>query len=367
VVSPEQEMGRRLDPGVTLTGGSIQHKVLKLFHAMYSKSKFLPFSITVSLMVLSLLLLPCCEGQINDQSTDLYRQEAISSDNVVIAAVGDVMLSRQVGESIRITGDPRAPFLKTALILRKADIAFCNLESPFHGEGSPIEGEMVFGADPVTIEGLKYAGFDVVSLANNHFGDQGWVGMYFTLAHLDENGIEYIGAGKSESQAREPKIIERNRVKFALLGYSDIQSAIRKGYAATITRPGFAVLTKDNLIRDIQIAKKQAHIVIVSIHWGTEYEELPTERQKAFAYLAIDSGALLVIGHHPHIVQPSERYKDGYIFYSLGNFVFDQIWSENTRKGLIAKIIFEGENITEVETMKVTINDFYQPCLDDWE
>jgi len=226
---------------------------------------------------------------------------------------------------------------------------------------------MVFGADPVTIEGLKYAGFDVVSLANNHFGDQGLAGMYFTFSHLDENGIEYIGAGKSESQAREPKIIERHGVKFAFLGYNDIESAIRKGYAATSEKPGFAVLTKDNLIQDIQRAKKQAHIVIVSIHWGTEYEELPTKRQKELAYLAIDSGALLVIGHHPHIVQPSERYKDGYIFYSLGNFVFDQMWLENTRKGLIAKIFFEGGKIKEVETMKVTINDFYQPCLDDWE
>jgi len=149
-------------------------------------------------MVLSLLLLPCCAGQINNQSTDLYKLEATSSDNVMMAVVGDVMLSRQVGERIRIKGDPRAPFLKTAEILGKADIAFCNLESPFHDEGLPIEGEKVFGAAPETIEGLKYAGFDVVSLANNHFGDQGLAGMYFTFSHLDENGIEYIGAGKSE-------------------------------------------------------------------------------------------------------------------------------------------------------------------------
>jgi poly-gamma-glutamate synthesis protein (capsule biosynthesis protein) len=135
---------------------------------------------------------------------------------------------------------------------------------------------MVFGAEPETIDGLKYAGFDVVSLANNHFGDQGVAGMNFTFSHLNKNEIEFIGAGENESQAREPKVIERNGVKFAFLGYNDVKSAIQKGYMATSEKPGVAVLTKDNLMEDIKRAKERAQVVIVSIHWGIEYETSPT-------------------------------------------------------------------------------------------
>ena len=105
--------------------------------------------------------------------------------------------------------------------------------------------------------------------------------------------------------------------------------------------------------------------MVVSIHWGVEYEEAPTERQITFAHLAIDSGASLVLGHHPHVIQPVEEYEDGYIFYSLGNFVFDQMWSEETRIGLIARIFFQGGEIERVETIEVTIYDSHQPAVSD--
>jgi poly-gamma-glutamate synthesis protein (capsule biosynthesis protein) len=127
------------------------------------------------------------------------------------------------------------------------------------------------------------------------------------------------------------------------------------------------LLTEENLTQDIERAKEKAHVVIVSIHWGTEYEQSPTERQRMFAHLAVDSGASLILGHHPHVVQPVEQYKDGYIFYSLGNFVFDQMWSEETRNGLIARIFFEGRQIKKVETITVTIYEFHQPRPEDWE
>lgn len=316
----------------------------------------------VSLTVISFLCLLSCVWQITGENPELDAPQVTSSDNVVVVAVGDVMLSREVGERIRIKGDPKAPFLKTAEILEEADITFCNLESPFYDEESPLEDGMIFRAEPETIEGLKYAGFDVVCLANNHFGDQGLAGMNFTFSHLNKNEIEYIGAGENEVAARGPKIIERNEVKFAFLGYDDTNSAIRKGYMATREKPGVAVLTKENLTQDIKRARKRADVVIVSIHWGVEYEKSPTERQRMFAHLAVDSGASLVLGHHPHVIQPLEEYKDGYIFYSLGNFVFDQMWSEKTRDGLIAKIFFERGRIKKVETIEVTIYDFHQPC-----
>jgi poly-gamma-glutamate synthesis protein (capsule biosynthesis protein) len=327
-------------------------------------------SVTVLSLVLSILFLPACTEQIASESTDVYENElhdveATSPAENVIVAVGDVMLSRTVGEIITATGDPRAPFLKTVGMLEEADITFCNLESPFYEEEPQTGDRLTFGADPVTVEGLKYAGFDIVSLANNHFGDQGTDGMSFTLSHLTENGIGYTGAGENEVAARQPFIIERNGVKFAFLAYNDVQSAIRKGYAATSDKPGFAVLTSSNLKQDIQYAREKAQVVVVSIHWGVEYEETPTERQITYAHLAIDSGASLVLGHHPHVIQPLEEYKDGYIFYSLGNFVFDQMWSEETRIGLIARIFFADGEIERVETTEVTIYDSYQPQVSD--
>ena len=331
------------------------------FNKNPSKLRHFPVCVTALFLVISVLFLPSCTEQIADEIPDLYELEAAPLAENVMVAVGDVMLSRDVGAIIAAAGDPRAPFLETVEILEEADITFCNLESPFYEEERQNGDRLVFGANPVTVEGLEYAGFDIVSLANNHFGDQGTDGMSFTIAHLSNNGIGYTGAGENEMTAREPFIIERNWVKFAFLGYNDVKSAIRKGYAASSDKPGFAVLTEDNLIQDIQYVKERAHVVVVSIHWGVEYEETPTERQITYARLAIDSGASLVLGHHPHVIQPVEEYKGGYIFYSLGNFVFDQMWSEETRIGLIARILFQGGKIERVETTEVIIYESYQP------
>jgi poly-gamma-glutamate synthesis protein (capsule biosynthesis protein) len=188
--------------------------------------------------------------------------------------------------------------------------------------------------------------------------------MNFTFKHLVDNGILYIGAGENETKAREPKIIERNGIKFAFLGYTDASSMTPKSYGATSSKPGIAWLSEENLKQDIKKAKEKSDVVIVSFHWGTEYQQTPSDRQKNVGRLAIDSGASLVLGHHPHVLQPYEKYKDGYIFYSLGNFVFDQMWSEKTRKGEIAKIYFKGIEIEKVETIPVQIFDYYQPRPD---
>lgn len=304
----------------------------------------------------------------SEKNNSASKQEAIRVPNTasnIIVAVGDIMLSRHVGEKIRQANDPRAPFLKTVNILKAADITFANLESPFYDQGPSIKEGMVFKAEPNTIEGLLYASFDIVSLANNHFGDRGVAGMNFTFQHLTDSKIQYVGAGENLTKARETKIIERNGIKFAFLGYDDIASTITpQSYTATDTKSGLAPLKEEWLKADIKNAKEKADVVVVSFHWGTEYQQTPNERQKNVGRLAIDSGASLVLGHHPHVIQPYEKYKDGYIFYSLGNFVFDQMWSEATRKGEIAKIYFKGLKIEKAEILPIKIYDYYQPRTD---
>lgn len=291
-------------------------------------------------------------------------QEAKKPSNILVA-VGDIMLSRHVGEKIRAHGDTYSPFLKTAEILKSGDITFGNLESPFYDKGPPVREGMVFKAEPETINGLVYAGFDIVSLANNHFGDQGISGMKYTLSHLTNHKIEYIGAGENKIKASEAKIIERNGIRFAFLGYNDIKSTFTPShYVATSTKPGVNLLDEEVLKTDIKKAKEMADVVVVSLHWGSEYHESPNDYQKYIGHLIIDTGASVVLGHHPHVIQPYEKYKNGYIFYSLGNFIFDQMWSEKTRKGLIAKIHFKDKEIEKVETIPVTIYEYFQPRVD---
>jgi len=301
----------------------------------------------------------------HNKITDLtVSDQPLTKKSNILVAVGDIMLSRHVGAKIKEKNDPKAPFLKTADILQKADISFANLESPFYNKDPMVTKGMVFKAEPETIEGLVYAGIDIVSLANNHFGDQGKPGMEFTFHHLLNHQIDYVGAGQNEEEAESPKIIERNGIKFAFLAYADSSSMTPRSYGATASKPGVAFLTEEKLKQTIKKAKSKADVVIVSFHWGTEYQQLPNDRQREIGRLAIDSGASLVLGHHPHVVQPYEKWGDGYIFYSLGNFVFDQMWSEKTRKGEIAKIYFEDKRIKKVEVIPVTIYDYHQPKPD---
>ncbi len=137
----------------------------------------------------------------------------------------------------------------------------------------------------------------------------------------------------------------------------------KKDNDITKPQPGVLNLDEENLKKEVSTAKKQADIVIVTFHWGTEYKDLPDERQKYLGHLTIDAGADLVIGNHPHWIQPVEIYKNKLITYAHGNFVFDQMWSQKTREGVIGKYIFYNNQLIDVEYFPVQINDYGQPFL----
>ncbi len=280
---------------------------------------------------------------------------------IALIAGGDVMLSRNVGYRSRVTQDPAYPFRYIAEFLKQADITFVNLESPFYHQGpkTPPQNTMIFKAEPEMIEGLVKSGIDIVSLANNHFGNQGIRGELFTFDWLIKNKIEFIGAGRNLTEAHEEKILERQGIKFAFLGYSyDVPY-----YAASENSPGIAFWYIDKMQKDIGRAKEKADVVIVSLHAGEEYTHKPNSAQKKFAHAVIDAGASLVLGHHPHVVQEAEIYKNGLIFYSLGNLVFDQNWSQATSEGAIAKIIFSGKKIKSAEIIPIKIINNSQPQI----
>ena len=274
--------------------------------------------------------------------------------------VGDVMLDRGVEWQIEKKGnnDFRFPFLKIAQELQKADILFGNLEGPISDKGQKVGSAYSFHMDSRTIDGLTFAGFDVLSLANNHMLDYTRLAMEDTFSRLRESNIDYIGAGLNETEAYSPLIKDMNGTKIAFLAFTNLGPL---SWEATEDRSGIALFSKEKLENAIKNAKSKTDLVTVSFHFGDEYKSSPTEEQKTIAHLAIDSGADLVVGHHSHVIGPIEEYKGKYIAYSLGNFVFDQSFSEETMKGLILKLVIGNKKIEEIIPIEIKINHYFQP------
>jgi poly-gamma-glutamate capsule biosynthesis protein CapA/YwtB (metallophosphatase superfamily) len=262
------------------------------------------------------------------------------------------MLSRGVRRVILAGHDPALPFHKVAPLMCAADIAFINLESPFSDRGRYYESGLIFRAPPEAIAGLKAACVGVASTANNHSRDCGPHGVAFTVEWLRSHGISPLGSSESEATTHQGVILTRKGVRFGFLGYTFDQ---RNGNWHDIDRR-IAIADIPRMCRDVTELRKRADVVIVSMHNGIEYRAKPTAAQVEFAHGAIDAGATLVIGHHPHVVQPAETYRGGLIFYSLGNFVFDQYQRPETQHGELAEISFLGPAIlaTHIIPVKIT-------------
>ena len=295
-----------------------------------------------------------------NQNESQIKKEDPNRDTIKMIAVGDIMLSRMVEQKMIEYSDYKYPFLETAAVTSKADIVFGNLETAIISGRTIKTGEMIFRTDPKAVEGLKFAGFNVLNLANNHTMNFGKAGLESTTKVLDENDILYIGAGMGRKKIYQPAVKNIKGTKFAFLGYTyNIdQHKLPDGDIY-----GVADMDIDETKNGIAKAKLVADIVVVSMHAGMEYKTSPNELQKNFARSVIDAGADLVVGHHPHVVQTVEKYKDGYILYSLGNFVFDQMWSEETRLGTMAEIIFKDKKIDSIEFIPVKIYDYCQPKI----
>lgn len=282
------------------------------------------------------------------------------SPSIKMFFVGDIMLDRGVEYMIKKHGDSdcRFPFLKIADDLEQADILFGNLESIISDKGTKVGSIYSFRADPETIKGLKYAGFDILSVANNHIFDYGREAMEDSFQRLQEADINYVGGGFLKNEACSLVLKKVKGINIAFLGYTNVGS---RYWEATDTRSGICWLNEENLKLGIEKAKEGADLVIVSVHWGDEYQSEHSKEQEYFGYLAIDIGADLVIGHHAHVIQPIEQYKNGYIAYSLGNFVFDQGFSEETMNGLLFEVIIQNNKIKKVMPIRIKMNDFFQP------
>ncbi len=270
---------------------------------------------------------------------------------VSLIAVGDVMIGGHVKE-FTDQFSFNYPFEATRDILQNADLTFCNLEGPIAKNGVKEEGkEFTFKTEPKAAEGLANAGFDVVSLANNHIMDYGADALFETIEHLEKNNIKDIGAGKDLSSSRKPALFEVNGVTIAFLAYA---FTFPLHFYAEPDKPGSAPGVSEFIERDIKKAKKKNDIVIVSFHWGAELMTEPKEYQIKIGHSAIDWGAAIVLGHHPHVLQGIEIYNKGLIAYSLGNFAFGS-YSKNVKDGMMLSIRFNKSGLKEAKIIPISV------------
>ena len=281
------------------------------------------------------------------------RHLAADEATVELVTVGDVMLARGVEEAAR---SGRDPFAAAAAWLRSADLALGNLECTIAAEGTPRPGPYRLRAPVSAAAALHDAGFDVMSLANNHSLDFGPEGLAKTISRLNKVGIVTLGAGHDIEAARMAQIVDVGDLRIAFLAFNaipDPQDHLNDGGDWTV-----ATWDRGPLLQAVAELKagsgmtRTVDAIVVSAHWGYEYELRPDPSQRKWAQELLEAGADLVLGHHPHVVQGTETLNGGFVAYSQGNFLFDQEEAE-TRQGLALRVFFDGQGLRAVQALPI--------------
>jgi len=224
-----------------------------------------------------------------------------------------VMLDRGVGGKIRQHGAGHV-FARVKQALADGDVRFCNLEAPLSATGPHAPHQLIFRASPAAVGSLTDAGFDVVSLANNHTMNAGREGLQNTMSLLARHGIAFAGAAWREGGDVHPTTLRVNDLRLRFLAFT----SIGRGDAHVSPEDPSAALAQ------VRAARREADVLVVSVHWGVEYKRRPSQWQREFAHRLVEAGADVVLGHHPHVLQGVEVLDGKLILYSMGNFVFDQ-------------------------------------------
>ena len=273
---------------------------------------------------------------------------------VVLAAGGDVNLGAGVGDAIA-AGGPDVPWTTVAPVLRAADLAIVNLECAVSDRGTPAPGKQyVFRGAPQALAGMARAGIDLASVANNHSLDYGTDAFLDTLAHARRAGIRPVGGGADLARARRATIVVRGGLRIATLAYSDVRPL---GFDAAEGKPGAARADTAWIAEDVTRARRRADTVVVYFHWGTELATTPDARQRSFAEAALAAGASVVLGAHPHVLQPVERRSRRLVAWSLGNFVFGALSPRTTASGILL-VGLAADGVRSAELLPARIEGF---------
>ena len=262
---------------------------------------------------------------------------------VSFAVAGDVIPHEPVRAAAAAAGEGAegwgALFADVSDVFRRADFGFVNLETPVapaHSKGSkPFQ----FDAPIALLDALKANGIKIVSFANNHVMDQGWAGFAETREHLRDQGLLFVGSGDTAAQTWQPVIAEANGIKVGWLGMTRWLNGNRnpekdgEPHVNFFPYPnesgGAPGMDEAGMLEAVKQARAKCDLLVVSIHWGTEYAPAPRPEDVEMAHKMLEAGATVIVGHHPHVLQPVESYRtqdgrDAVIFYSLGNFLSNQ-------------------------------------------
>jgi gamma-polyglutamate biosynthesis protein CapA len=288
----------------------------------------------------------------------------MNNNSIRFSAVGDVTLGDHplcvgFGAYSRFREkDVLFPFLKVLRVLQRSELLFGNLECAHSGVGlrrGDLNSVQMRG-DERHIEALAQAGFKVVNVANNHSVQHGTDAFLDTVKQLRKSNIACCGLAADEKATRAKAAIHnQNGLSVGFLGYS-----LRpRQYFEYV--PPYAEGHLDSMLEDVRQLKEKVHAVVVSVHWGEEFIQRPSPEEVKMARLLVDAGADLIIGHHPHVLRGVERYRKGYIVYSLGNFVCDMVWDDTLRTSLIFECLITSAGIQDVNFVPTYTNEHYQP------
>jgi hypothetical protein len=249
------------------------------------------------------------------------------SNSLNLIAVGDLSFNGGYRRALAERG-MMFPFLQVAPLWKYADLRFGNLESPITDKPRVAAAKFTLRGAPQAVEALNAAGIDGVSLANNHMMDFGPDGLLDTCRHLDAAGIPHVGAGRNLEEATTPLIISRNGWRLGMLAYCDV-AQISSLYASNRSA-GVAPLDFDRCLESIRRLRTEVDWLVVHLHWGEEMSRLPSPGQRDDAARLVDAGADVILGHHPHVMQPIEQIHNSLVAYSLGDFLFSNTFWHGT-------------------------------------
>ena len=298
----------------------------------------------VSCLVVSLL--------VNCNKPTPNTQHPSPNTQLTILFTGDVLLDRGVRRVAEHRGISYL-FEEVSPIFREADAVVVNLECPLTDTLSPVNKKYIFRADARWAKDLKKAGITHAAMANNHSNDQGRRGLQATAHHLTDAGISTLGYGRNFKEQMSPALIEKDGIRVAVFNATTLTI---ENWCRIDDKPGIAQPTEKELLDEIVDFRRKypgTHIVVV-LHWGVEFQPYPSIRQRALAHRLSEAGVAAIIGHHPHILQPIDTIRKMPVYYSIGNFVFDQNVPK-AKESMIARLTFHSDGTLKSDSISVKI------------
>ena len=321
----------------------------------------------VALCLLMLVfMLTCCTGFAENGDDEAVPEEETKAEEaeepeetktITISMVGDMIFHGTVEYFMKKHGDAYV-FEGYGPLMKKSDIVLGNLETSISKRGKPMEDkQFTFRAKPEVLKVLRENNFSAVSIANNHVLDFGTDAFLDTLDNLKKNEILYAGGGRNREEAEKGAIIEKNGIKVGFLAFTKVVPVV--DWYAGKNKPGIVGAYKvheKEFVKAIQEKKKHCDVLVVSVHWGQEGTTTIRHEEKYIGRCMIDAGADIIMGHHPHVVQGIEIYKDKPIFYSLGNFIFTTSRTHINNKTIMANVVVDQDgNVLDIHVIPGTI------------